>query len=76
MTSAQFKAWRLHMKLTKVKTADMLDISYSSVDAYELGYRRSGDRRAVVVPQTVALACAALSLGVVEYDGSEMGTEI
>ena len=62
MTSEQFKAWRKGMGLTQAGAADALGLSKESVFNYETGVRRDGGR-AVVIPRTVALACAAVSAG-------------
>ncbi|WP_210482731.1 helix-turn-helix domain-containing protein [Microvirga antarctica] len=70
MTREQFKSWRNHMGLTQQAAADALGISKGSVDLYERGRRRE-DERPVVVPKTVELACAALALGITEYQGAE-----
>lgn len=68
MTPTQFKSWRNHMRLSKVRAADALGISTNSIDLYERGTRRD-DGRAVVVPRAISLACAALALGVSDYPG-------
>lgn len=62
MTADDFKAWREHMGLSQVKAAEALGISKSSVENYERGARPE-DGRPVVIPRTVALACAALAFG-------------
>ncbi len=69
MTAAQFKAWRLHLKLSKKRAAAALGLSQSAVDHYERGHRRDNADHAVVVPQPVALACAAIALGISDYQG-------
>jgi len=62
MTPEQFKAWRDQEGFTQDEAADVLGISKGSVRNYELGSRRE-DGRAVTIPKTVALACAAVSAG-------------
>lgn len=62
MTPEQFKAWRKDMSLTQAAAAKALGISKPSVELYELGHRRD-DGRPVVIPLTVALACAAVRAG-------------
>lgn len=69
MTPTQFKSWRQHMRLSKVRAAEALGISASSVDLYERGHTRNQPVRPVVIPSTIALACAALALGVSDYYG-------
>lgn len=69
MTSAQFKAWHLHLKLSKKRAAAALGLSQSAVDTYERGHRRGGECRAVIIPQPVSLACAAIALGISDYQG-------
>lgn len=68
MTPEQFKTWRKHMKLSQAKAAECLGISVGSVQLYELGHRRE-DGRAVEIPKTVELACAAVALGITSYSG-------
>lgn len=69
MTPHQFQSWRQHMRLSKTRAAKALGISPSSVDLYERGERRGGDRRPVIIPLAIELACAALALGVTRYSG-------
>lgn len=59
MSPDDFKAWRTTMGLSQQAAADALGISKGSVELYEAGKRRD-DGRPVVIPKTVALACAAL----------------
>lgn len=67
MTPEQFKNWRAHMGFSQARAAEVLDMSEDAIGYYDLGRRRDG--RAVVIPKTVELACAALALGVFEYAG-------
>lgn len=62
MTPEQFKAWRKHVDLSQQDAADKLGLSKGSVQLYEAGKRRDGGRP-VVIPLTVALACAAVAFG-------------
>jgi DNA-binding XRE family transcriptional regulator len=62
MTPDDFKAWRKAMGLNQTEAAKALGISRSSVELYELGHRRD-DKRAVAIPLSIALACAALFKG-------------
>ncbi len=66
MTSDDFKIWRSTMGWTQKQAADALGISESSVLNYEAGQRRE-DRRQVIIPKRVALACAALLAGLKPY---------
>lgn len=59
MTPLQFKDWRNKMGFSQATAALALGLSRSSVENYEAGARRE-DNRPVVIPRTVALACAAL----------------
>lgn len=68
MTSDQFKAWRLHLKLSKKRAAAALGLSQSAVDHYERGYRRDGSGT-VTIPKPVALACMALQNGFTDFQG-------
>ena len=69
MTNEQFKAWRKHLKLPQREAADLLGISRNTVALYEIGER---DGHPVVIPKTVELACAAVALGIRQYDGPDM----
>ncbi|MBX3537324.1 MAG: helix-turn-helix domain-containing protein [Chelatococcus sp.] len=70
MTPEQFKAWRKHLKLSQPEAAAVLGISPGSVFNYEKG-ARSEDGRPVLIPKTVELACAAVALGIRDYDGPQ-----
>lgn len=59
MTPKDFKDWREQMGLSQKAAADALGISKPTVENYDRGTRRE-DGRPVVIPRTVALACAAL----------------
>ena len=48
----------------------MLGLSTGTIELYKRGTRRD-DGRAVVIPKTVELACAALALGIRKYDGPQ-----
>jgi transcriptional regulator with XRE-family HTH domain len=69
MTPEDFKAWRKGLKFTQAEAAEALGVSKSSVELYEAGKRRD-DGRAVEIPKTVALACAAVAGGIAPW-GSE-----
>lgn len=71
MTPAQFKAWRLHLKLKQVEAAKALGISIGSVRLYEAGWRRDNPPKPVIIPKTVELACAAVALGTKSYSGPD-----
>ncbi|WP_454813791.1 helix-turn-helix domain-containing protein [Labrys neptuniae] len=71
MDPEQFKAWRRHMGFSQIEAARALGISKGSVELYEAGKRRD-DGRPVEIPKTVALACAAIALGITEYAGPSM----
>lgn len=59
MTSEDFKSWRKELGLSQREAADMIGVSKGSVENYERGHRLE-DNRSVVIPKTVALACAAV----------------
>ncbi len=59
MTPEQFKHWRKGMNFTQKQAADELGLSKATVENYDKGSRRE-DGRQVIIPRTVALACAAL----------------
>lgn len=62
MTSEQLKAWRKALGLTQRQAADALGLSRAAITNYEAGFRH-GTGEPVVIPRTVALACAALRAG-------------
>lgn len=70
MTNDQFKAWRRHVGLTMVEAAKALGVSTGSIELYERGSRRE-DNRPVKIPKPVELACAAVALGILKYDGPQ-----
>lgn len=59
MTPQDFLAWRHRRNWSRAVAANALGISEGSVKLYEAG-RRFDDGRAVEIPLTVQLACAAL----------------
>ena len=67
MTPAEFRAWQAHMGLTVRATAELLDVSPSTVQAYRTGISRSTGQP-VAVPRVVALACAALAAGLKPWE--------
>lgn len=71
MTPEQFKAWRKHMDLTQAEAAEALGVALGTVKLYERGMRADGGTRAVVIPKNIALACAAIALGIKDYAGPE-----
>lgn len=68
MTPAQFKTWRKRHGLSQTAAATALGVSLSTVRLYEKGSRWE-DGRPVVIPKHVRLACAALALGLKDYEG-------
>lgn len=67
MTPEQLRRWRDLMGWTRSRAAGELGLSYSAVENYERGTRRD-DGAAVSIPRPVELACAALALGVKDYE--------
>jgi DNA-binding XRE family transcriptional regulator len=59
MTPASLTAWRARLKWTKVRAAKELGISRQSYADYEAGLRP--------IPRVVAIACAALALGIIPH---------
>ena len=55
MTPETFKAWRKRLSLSQREAAARIGISLRQLQNYEAG--------SAVVPQTVALACAAIAMG-------------
>lgn len=67
MNAAQFRAWRENMKLRQDEAAEALGIKKRMLQYYEKGNR---DGRPVMIPKSIRLACYAVSLGIVDFDGS------
>lgn len=61
MTASSFRAWREHMGVTKAQAGRWLGTSERTIHNYEAGFSP--------VPHAVSLACAALSLGIRDYNG-------
>jgi plasmid maintenance system antidote protein VapI len=55
MTPASFSAWMNRLKLNKSEAASALGIARSTLDRYLAG--------SVPIPQSIALACAAVAHG-------------
>ncbi len=66
MAPEQFRAWRKALGLKQRDAADRLGLKKRMIQYYEKGKR---DGKAVVIPKTVRLACAALAHGVADFDG-------
>jgi len=62
MNNEQFKAWRKKMNLTQQQAAEALGVNNRSIVNYERGARYE-DGRAVIIPRSIALACAAITAG-------------
>lgn len=62
MTPDAFRTWRASLGHSQIAAARALGLSPSSIELYERGSRKD-DGRPVIIPRTVALACAALSAG-------------
>ena len=66
MEAEQFRAWRKDLGLKQRKVAELLGLKKRMIQYYEKGVR---DGRSVEVPRAVRLACYAISLGIVDFDG-------
>lgn len=66
MTPAQFKAWRKRLRLSQRAAGEALGLSLGTITLYEHG-KRWEDGRKVVIPKTVRLAMASLSLGLKDH---------
>lgn len=59
MNSADLKSWRKRLSLSQGEAARALGLSLRAIQNYESGLRR--------IPKHLALACAAVALGLKEY---------
>lgn len=66
MTSEQFIAWRKRLSLSQKEAANVLGTNARTVAYYEAGKR---DGEPFAIPKYIALACAAVALGLKDYDG-------
>ncbi|WOI54020.1 helix-turn-helix transcriptional regulator [Parvularcula sp. LCG005] len=66
MEPNDFKKWRKTLGFSQKDAADALGLKRRMIQYYERG-ERDGDK--VKIPLTVALACYALTQGVVNYRG-------
>ncbi len=66
MSPEQFRRWRKSLGLKQREAAELLGLKKRVIQYYETGKR---DGKSVQIPQTVRLACHALSNGVRDYDG-------
>lgn len=67
MTNAQFATWRAKHFRSVLACAKALEIDRETVAALEAGRTRKG--HPAPVPTPVALACAAWTIGLRDYDG-------
>lgn len=65
MTGPEFRAWRKRLSFSRKRAAEALGLSESQLADYEAGIKRGTDRPAPI-PKHVALACAAVALGLRE----------
>lgn len=61
MTPAQLRAWRARLSLSQREAAAALGLSMRGYQNYESGEH--------AIPKPVALACAAVALGLSDYGG-------
>lgn len=59
MTPSDLTAWRKRLGLSKVGAAEALGCDRGSVSAWEAG--------SYPIPRYIALACAAIALGIKDY---------
>ncbi len=73
MKPAEFKRWRKQLGLSQKDAAQILGIKRRVVQYYEKGER---DGKEVLIPKSIALACYAVSQGVVNYNGVDALTDL
>ena len=69
MSAEQFRDWRRQLGLKQKDAADLLGLKKRMIQYYEKGKR---DDKAVTIPKSVRLACYALTIGIEDYDGTEI----
>ena len=60
MTPDQMRAWRDALNLSRREAGELLGLSPSTIEQYEMGRRKGAPEQPVVIPRHVALACAAI----------------
>lgn len=65
MTPKDLRDWRARLHLTQGEAAQRIGIGRTTYVNYERGTRADG--YPVAIPRPVALACAAIALGVNDY---------
>lgn len=70
MSPEQLKEWQEHMEYTTEEAAESLGLSVNGYLNYLRGFRylAGAGTREVIIPKTVALACAAIATGIEEYE--------
>ena len=68
MGPEQFRAWRKSLGLKQKEAAERLGLKKRMIQYYEKGNR---DGRPVEIPKSIRLACYALSLEIIDFDGSD-----
>jgi len=67
VTPLTFKDWRKRLGLSQRGAADALGLSLRAVQNYESGLRE--------IPKPVALACAAVALGLKDYGSNAVAPD-
>lgn len=67
MTNSEFKAWRERMFRSRSACAAAFGLDREAVGSLESGSSRAGNPYSV--PPAIALACAAWTIGLRDYDG-------
>lgn len=70
MTPDGFRRWRTEMRFSQDRAAEVLDVSRSCIQQYEMG-RRKGSSAPIEIPRAVRLACWAIRNGVRDYTGPD-----
>lgn len=71
MTGAQLKAWREARRISAVGLAELLGISRYRLFDMENGFQR-GSKKPAGIDKRTRLALAALSAGILDYDGTQV----
>ena len=69
LTPEDFKHWRRRLGLSQQQASTALGLKPRMIQYYEKGERNG---KKIALPKTIRLACQALSMGIIDYDGENV----